>query len=192
MGVSVQVSRVIAKAAIGHGACQKIDELAELIDMLIDFKPEVIVELGVFAGGTLYAWQRVAPNPTVIGIDMMQEAPDGSPRDEHGAIGILGNTHDPATVDALVEALDGRLIDFLFIDGDHSYEGVRQDYEMYSRLVRPGGLIGFHDIVTHQYQLGCEVVKLWCEIKDESAVEIVSSEGDHWGGIGVLTVSEDS
>ena len=28
----------------------------------------------------------------------------------------------------------------LFIDGDHSYEGVRADFERYGRLVRPGGL----------------------------------------------------
>ena len=35
------------------------------------------------------------------------------------------------------------MLDLLFIDGDHSYEGVRQDYKMYSKLVRDGGLIAF-------------------------------------------------
>jgi hypothetical protein len=34
----------------------------------------------------------------------------------------------------------------LFIDGDHTYEGVRRDFEMYSPLVRKGGIIAFHDI----------------------------------------------
>jgi len=37
--------------------------------------------------------------------------------------------------------------DFLFIDGDHTYEGVEGDFEMYSPLVRRGGIIAFHDIV---------------------------------------------
>lgn len=195
MGIGVQEHRLIAEAAIDHGACQKPEELAEFLGMVADLNPEVIVEIGVHAGGTLYAWKRVGPNPTVIGIDMLPGGPmpiyqNGEPRNEHGATVIVGNSHDQPTWEALAEALDGQWIDCLFIDGDHSYEGVRQDYEMYRQLVRPGGLIGFHDIVTHRYALGCEVVKLWTEIKNQSAVEIVSSEGDSWGGIGVLTVSE--
>jgi cephalosporin hydroxylase len=36
-------------------------------------------------------------------------------------------------------------VDFLWIDGDHTYEGCKADYENYSPLVVPGGLIGIHD-----------------------------------------------
>jgi len=39
-------------------------------------------------------------------------------------------------------------IDFLFIDGDHSYEGVKADYERHKVKVRPGGLIALHDTVS--------------------------------------------
>jgi predicted O-methyltransferase YrrM len=35
--------------------------------------------------------------------------------------------------------------DFLFIDGDHSYEGCRKDWDIYSPFVRSGGIIVFHD-----------------------------------------------
>ncbi|MEO0196406.1 MAG: class I SAM-dependent methyltransferase [candidate division WOR-3 bacterium] len=38
-------------------------------------------------------------------------------------------------------------LDFLFIEGNHSYEGVKMDFEMYFPLVRKGGIIAFHDIV---------------------------------------------
>jgi hypothetical protein len=31
------------------------------------------------------------------------------------------------------------MVDFLFIDGDHTYEGVKKDFEMYSPLVRREG-----------------------------------------------------
>ena len=34
----------------------------------------------------------------------------------------------------------------LFIDGDHSYEGVKKDFEMWSPFVVKGGLIAFHDV----------------------------------------------
>ena len=38
-------------------------------------------------------------------------------------------------------------IDLLFIDGNHDYEAVLQDYEQWSPLVKPGGMIAFHDVV---------------------------------------------
>lgn len=36
-------------------------------------------------------------------------------------------------------------IDLLWIDGDHSYEGVRRDLEDWAGLVKPGGLLACHD-----------------------------------------------
>lgn len=36
-------------------------------------------------------------------------------------------------------------IDLLFIDGDHSYEGVKQDFELYSKLLSENGVIVLHD-----------------------------------------------
>lgn len=36
-------------------------------------------------------------------------------------------------------------IDFLFIDGDHNYEGVKVDWDLYKPLLRDGSLIAFHD-----------------------------------------------
>jgi predicted O-methyltransferase YrrM len=35
--------------------------------------------------------------------------------------------------------------DFIFIDGDHSFDGLRQDWEGWSVLCAPGGLIALHD-----------------------------------------------
>lgn len=36
-------------------------------------------------------------------------------------------------------------IDILFIDGDHSYEGVKLDFELYSKLLTPKGIVILHD-----------------------------------------------
>ena len=36
-------------------------------------------------------------------------------------------------------------IDLLFIDGDHSYEGVKQDFDLYSTILSPKGIIILHD-----------------------------------------------
>ena len=44
----------------------------------------------------------------------------------------------------LAAKLVGRA-EFVFIDGDHSYDGLRADWEGWSELVAPGGLIALHD-----------------------------------------------
>lgn len=40
---------------------------------------------------------------------------------------------------------DNGLIDLLFVDADHSYEGVKADIEAWEKHIKPGGLIVFHD-----------------------------------------------
>lgn len=39
----------------------------------------------------------------------------------------------------------GQLPELIFVDGDHRYEGVRQDIRDYYRLLAPGGIMLFHD-----------------------------------------------
>src|SRR5436305_1373985 len=65
----------------------------------------------------------------------------------------------------VLRLLRGELFDFLFVDADHTYEGVRSDFEMYAPLVRSGGVLVFHDIVTHKSGTPCEVERFWNEIK---------------------------
>jgi len=67
--------------------------------------------------------------------------------------------------------------DYIYIDGDHSYSGVKHDYvSSWSRL-KKGGLLGFHDIdVKDQYQ-GQEygVRKLWKEIVRKNKIQFINS-----------------
>jgi predicted O-methyltransferase YrrM len=59
---------------------------------------------------------------------------------------IQGDSHDKETL----KKVSDRKYDLLFIDGDHSFEGVKKDFEMYSPLVRKGGLVAFHDIFSEE------------------------------------------
>jgi len=36
-------------------------------------------------------------------------------------------------------------IDYLHIDADHSYQGVKKDFELYSKILSPNGIISIHD-----------------------------------------------
>jgi len=52
--------------------------------------------------------------------------------------------HRARSVDAAVSLVDASL-DWVYIDGDHSYEAVRSDLDLYSRKVRPGGFVAADD-----------------------------------------------
>lgn len=47
-----------------------------------------------------------------------------------------------------LETHAGISVDFLNLDGDHTQEGVKYDYDNFAPLVRPGGLITFDDVST--------------------------------------------
>ena len=60
---------------------------------------------------------------------------------------------------------------------------------MYSGLVRPGGLIVFHDICKHAEALNCQVDRFWQEVKNERrAREFVHDSNQGTCGIGVIEV----
>jgi hypothetical protein len=88
--------------------------------------------------------------------------------------------------------------DLIFIDGDHSYEGVKRDFELYQELLSPRGHIIFHDIdPDHTFRDGAggQVYKFWQDIPYGSKTNIVTlrssgkitcfGEKEHFGGIGI-------
>tara|TARA_R110002020_G_scaffold405888_4_gene615906 strand:- start:994 stop:1638 length:645 start_codon:yes stop_codon:yes gene_type:complete len=62
------------------------------------------------------------------------------------------------------------MFDVIFIDGDHSYKGVKNDFEMAMPFLNKGGSVIFHDINSKV----CEgVVKFWKEIKNKKCLEFI-------------------
>jgi O-antigen biosynthesis protein len=194
----------IAADAIAHGASQKERELAPLLDLLAERRPRCVVEIGTARGGSFYAWCQVAaPDAVVVSIDL-PGGPFGGGYSEEDAERfrefaqpgqdvhfLRRDSHDPGTVQALQDVLEGRRIDFLFIDGDHAYYGVRKDFDLYSPLVADDGLIAFHDVFPHREVPEVKVDVLWRELKGSyEHLELVDPNDDRgwgpWGGIGVL------
>jgi len=178
------------------------EEICALLRLLKNLKPGVILEIGTARGGTLFLWTYIASNDaTIISIDLPGGPFGGGypalrkflyksfAREKQKIFLIRGDSHDPETLNKVKKILGNELIDFLFIDGDHTYEGVKKDFEMYGSLVRKGGIIAFHDIVPHPPERGCEVSKFWNEIKHGYRLyEIVKDWSQKWAGIGVLYV----
>jgi predicted O-methyltransferase YrrM len=101
---------------------------------------------------------------------------------------IHGDSHDSQMKVTVTQILGDDRLDFLFIDGDHTYDGVKQDYEMYKDLVKPGGWIGFHDIsdTEHHRNANCRVDLLWSQLTGNK-VEFVD-KSSNLGGIGLIQV----
>jgi predicted O-methyltransferase YrrM len=193
-------SKELLKTAFRIGMIQKEDEVSQLVDRVAEQRPETVVEIGTKFGGTLYCFCRVAdPNALVVSIDLpggpfgggydVQRAEfmkKSFPREGQTLHTIMEDSHAPSTREKLEQILDGREIDFLFIDGDHTYQGVKLDFEMYSPLVRSGGMIGFHDILAHAGVPISRVHELWDEVKLDYEYEEYAVQPYFWGGIGVL------
>lgn len=149
-----------------------------------------ILEIGAAHGGTALVWQEMADH--VVSLDCGRVT---HPQDFQSHLGIAGgipddrfhldkvtflikNSHEPATL-SLVRSLMPE-VDLLFIDGDHSYSGAKLDWEMYSPLVRPGGVVGFHDIMygrNKDFNSDIRTGQVFDEIQGHEKFEILRTHG---------------
>ena len=177
------------------------EEFVALLDILKEINPQVIMEIGTANGGTLFSFCKLAQgDATIISIDLPKGSFGGGYPDwkipfykafakrEQKLYLLRKDSHKQDTLEEIKKILNGNQLDFLFIDGDHSYEGVKKDFEMYSSFVKKGAIVAFHDIAPNGLpELTGGVPKFWKEIKNKynfyEYVENINQEGY---GIGVL------
>ena len=177
-------------------------EIRSFLTLLEADPPRAVLEIGTGRGGTLFLLAQVAHDDALlVSIDEPGGAYafGGRPeykrrarlyralgRDRQRIVYIAGDSHRDETRTEVLEALRGELLDLLFIDGDHTSEGVERDFKMYSPLVRAGGLVAFHDIVPGPSAEVGGVPSFWQQIRDPEAIEIVEDRQQRSFGIGVL------
>lgn len=174
------------------------EEIWPFAEWLWNRQPHNVLEIGVRHGGTSALWHGLCTG-LVVGIDW--EGRDGlgeeNTRRLHAEMmktyprftSILG---DSQLVETITRADIGWSYDFIFIDGDHSYEGVKADFYNYHSLLSAGGCIAFHDIVDTPTtrNAGQGVFRFWNELKARYPGQwkefCVNGE---WGGIGAIVLS---
>lgn len=153
-------------------------EVLALGKLLKEFAPRRSLEIGTNYGGTLLLLCALsASKAKIISVDLPFGAFGGGyprrkapifrrfPRSGQVLHLIRANSHAAETKERVSRLLRGEPLDYVFIDADHTYEGVSRDFQMYTPLVRSGGIVAFHDIVTHKHGTNCEVERFWNEIK---------------------------
>lgn len=175
-------------------------ELKSLGKILAELKPRRALEIGTGQGGTLLFLTHLAsPKATIVSVDLEGSEIGAGYSEErqwfYEHFGrrrqrlhlLRGDSHTFWMPKRVRESLRGQPLDYLFIDGDHRYEGVKKDFETYARLVRRGGVIALHDIADGENSGG--VPEFWREIKQEFRhEEFIEGPQQAGNGIGVLYV----
>lgn len=197
-----------ARVAIGYKqlrAIQKPAEIVELLHHLQSLRPVRICEIGTANGGTLALLASVATERAqLLSLDIAYT--EGAARAFRSLMNkgqsltcIEADSRSPETLAKVKQWLGSDQLDFLLIDGDHSYAAVKSDFEMYAPLVRQGGIIAFHDIVPdyrlrygiHTTSFVGDVPQFWNEIKLSLHYwrELIEDPDQDGYGIGIVIVT---
>ena len=185
---------------------QTPSEFELLYREIIKIKPKSTLEIGTAQGGTLYLWcQACASNAKIVSVDLPGGKFGGGysneraklyqafARDKQELHLLRENSHTESTQEKVKNIFIGENIDYLFIDGDHTYEGVKNDFLAYGKMVRPGGLIVLHDVMPAIHNPEIEVNRLWEQIKKCFSTKEYCFE-DRKGrklGLGLISVPEE-
>lgn len=184
----------------GREASQNPQELIGLIELLQREHVRTYLEIGARHGDTFYDVMRSLPaGSRGVAVDLpggnwgtqksqahLKITCDSLRRSTYDTHVIFANSQDPATAE--IVAPFGPF-DAALIDGDHLYDGVKQDWLLYREMAR---IVIFHDIAgdgQRQRHSGLlvEVPQLWREIRNDYRHQEFIAPGSKMG-IGVLWV----
>lgn len=170
-----------SRASIEH------EDLKVLLPIVASINPKRIFEIGTHRGYSAETW-IAAFNPSEFVTFEIDKKPDDAVELAYKEAGE-NSYHYLWETDSHNNTLvfDKGAYDFMFIDGDHSLDGVTLDWDMYSDVVRKGGIVAFHDVLHYNKDPEVNVKPLWEQLKGiYPFVEI--KVGKNSTGIGVLFV----
>jgi predicted O-methyltransferase YrrM len=144
---------LFSSSILGHGiASLRLDEAAYLYRLVRRIEPRTIVEIGRFRGGSTLLLASALHGGTLHSYDIpTRQGRSGAELDDQLSAALqrfgLAERVQLHVADSRTAPLPDTPIELLFVDGDHSEEGVRADVNRWSRQLAPGGHLVLHDAV---------------------------------------------
>lgn len=132
-------------------------QAAYLYGLVRQLRATKVIEVGRYKGGsTLTIAAAMAPDGRLWSLDIgekehrLRDAATQRPYDQQiaDALQRYGLHAELLIGDSRTMEVDTGEVDLVFIDGDHSYEGARSDFDRFGRRVRVGGAVLFDDAIS--------------------------------------------
>jgi len=173
-------------------------------DYIANIKPGLVVELGTHYGSSFFAFLQAvedgfSPLTKLYGIDAWSAVPGNEWTTKEYEIDIYEiflNTlkaynskayHIKKIFRHALNDFIDESIDLLHIDGTHTYEAVKHDYESWLPKLKNDAVIFFHDISKTSYLHEDSAPKFWLELKSEYKLEF-----DYCYGLGILCRNKEA
>ena len=144
---------LFSSTILAHGiASLRFDEAAYLYRLVREARPQTVVEIGRFRGGSTFLFAAALDGGVVHSYDLdTRQGRSGADLDRQLSAALdrygLSERVRLHVADSKIAEPPAREIGVLFVDGDHREPGVRADFERWAPLLREGGHLLFHDAV---------------------------------------------
>jgi len=168
--------------------------------LINEIKPKVFVELGTYSGNSYFSFcQSVVENDLFTkcyAVDTWQGDEHGGTYTEEIFEYVKGHNREfyasfsrllRMPFDVAVNYFTDESINLLHIDGLHTYEAVKHDFELWLPRLSLNAIVLFHDINVRENNFG--VWKLWEELQGQYPLNL---EFSHSHGLGVLALDSEA
>lgn len=187
-------------------ASQHLTEFEKLVEIYKPLKANYILEIGSLHGWSLHHWIEYSnKGSTVISIDLpvkdfvgpfdprvqqqekaiSEEWPSWAKANKTKLYLIPQASQSNYVVQQVDNILDNNKLDFMFIDGNHFYDYVKLDFDLYKKFFKKGTVVAFHDIGENEEGT---VNIFWNEVKTQYKHEEILLHNKKEKGIGVLYI----
>ncbi|GAB3281260.1 class I SAM-dependent methyltransferase [Parahaliea aestuarii] len=171
-----------------------VDHLPFAYDLVEAIRPKTVVELGVYNGLSFFTFCQAMVENDIDGVAYAIDCWEGDEHTDAYDDSIFKDVQQHARehyrgITYLMkmffhEALrhfEEDSIDLLHIDGLHTYEAVKEDFESWYPKVKPGGIVLFHDVMARIKDFGA-----WKFFEELEGSHPETFKFNHGFGLGVL------
>lgn len=171
-----------------------MDHLPFAYDIVEAIRPGLVVELGVYNGLSFFAFCQSMIENDIDGVAYAVDTWEGDDHTDAYDESIYNGVHNHAhehyrgityllrmRFEEALQHFEEDSIDLLHIDGFHTYEAVKEDFETWYPKVKPGGIVLFHDVMARLKDYGA-----WKYFEELEAEHPETFKFNHGFGLGVL------